>query len=125
MNQKLPILFTIWLGVLSFNKNANACSPYGTPLVQHTLSGNNLNVTVTSTSAWQCCYVFEMELICQQANFTGIANLTPGIQVCKGSGNGSSSSWSNENYPVYSYPLANLCPGIPYKYRVRERHTNY
>lgn len=125
MKQKLPIILTVWLGILSFNKNAHACSPYGTPLVQHTISGGNLNVTVTSTSAWQCCYVFEMELICQQANFTGIANLTPGIQVCKGSGNGSSSSWGNENYPVYSYPLANLCPGIPYKYRVRERHTNY
>ena len=105
--------------------HALSCSPYGTPLIQHTISGGNINFTITSTSAWQCCYVFEMELICEQANFTGVANLSPNIQVCKGNGSGSSSSWGNENYPVYSYPTSNLCPGVPYKYRVRERHTGY
>jgi len=125
MQYKFLVLLSFYLSALSYQNNAHACSPYATPLVQHTLSVAYLNLTVTSTSPWQCCYIFEMELICQQANFTGVANLQPNLQVCKGSGSGSSSSWANENYPVYSYPLSNLCPGFTYKYRARERHTNY
>lgn len=125
MKYKLLLLLTFFFSFISHQNKVFSCSPYATPLIQHTLLNGNLNLTVTSTSPWQCCYVFEMELICQQANFSGIANLQPNIQVCKGSGNGASSSWSNENYPIYSYPLSNLCPGITYKYRVRERHVNY
>lgn len=102
-----------------------ACSPYLTPLVSHTITPTTIDFQVISTSQWQCCFVFEMELICESANFTGVGNLQPGIEVCKGSGNGSSSSWGSEPYPVYSFPLANLCPGVPYKYRVRDRHVNY
>lgn len=116
-------IILVLLALLSFN--GWSCSPYQTPTAQHVFTATTLNITVTSTSPWQCCYIYEMELICQQANFSGVANIQPNIQVCKGSGSGSSSTWSNENYPVYAYPLTNLCPGVPYKYRVRERHINY
>lgn len=102
-----------------------SCSPYLTPLVSHTITPTTIDFQVISTSQWQCCFIFEMELICEQANFSGVANLQPGITVCKGSGSGSSLNWGSEPYPVYSFPLANLCPGIPYKYRVRDRHTGY
>ncbi len=102
-----------------------ACSPYLTPLVSHTFTPTTIDFQVISTSQWQCCFIFEMELICEQANFTGVANLEPGLTVCKGSGNGSSLPAGSEPYPVYSFPLDNLCPGVPYKYRVRDRHTGY
>jgi gliding motility-associated-like protein len=102
-----------------------ACSPYLTPLVSHTITATTIDFQVISTSQWQCCFVFEMELICDQANFTGVANLQPNIQVCKGAGNASSSTWGSEPYPVYSVPLTDFCPGVPYKYRVRDKHTGY
>jgi gliding motility-associated-like protein len=102
-----------------------SCSPYLTPLVSHTITPTTIDFQVISTSQWQCCFVFEMELICESANFTGVGNLQPGIEVCKGSGNASSSNWGSEPYPVYSFPIADLCPGVPYKYRVRDRHTGY
>ena len=102
-----------------------SCSPYLTPLVSHTITPTTIDFQVISTSQWQCCFIFEMELICEQSNFSGLANLQPGITVCKGSGSGSSLTWGSEPYPVYSFPLENLCPGLPYKYRVRDKHTGY
>lgn len=115
-------LFGLFLLTSSFGF---ACSPYLTPLVSHTITASTIDFQVISTSQWQCCFVFEMELICEQSDFTGIANLQPNIIVCKGSGNSSASSWGSEPYPVYSFPLADLCPGVPYKYRVRDKHTGY
>jgi len=111
--------------LLLASQNSKACSPYLAPLVSHTLTDTTINFQVISTSQWQCCFVFEMELICNQSNFSGVANLQPNIIVCKGSGTGSSSSWGSEPYPVYSFPISSLCPGITYKYRVRDRHTGY
>jgi len=102
-----------------------ACSPYLPPLVSHTITPSTIDFQVISTSQWQCCFVFEMELVCEGSDFTGIANLQPGIEVCKGAGNASASSWGSEPYPVYSFPSSDLCPGVPYKYRVRDRHTGY
>lgn len=118
------VLFFVMF-ICAASQNYKACSPYLAPLVSHTITSTTIDFQVISTSQWQCCFVFEMELICDQANFTGTANLQPGLIVCKGSGNGSSSSWGSEPYPVYSFSLADLCPGVPYKYRVRERHTGY
>lgn len=111
--------------VLAVSQNYKACSPYLAPLVSHTMTPTTIDFQVISASQWECCFVFEMELICEDANFTGTANLQPGLIVCKGSGNGSASFWGSEPYPVYSFDLADLCPGVSYKYRVRERHTGY
>ena len=104
-----------------------ACSPYSTPMVQHTPTATTIDFQVTSTTNWQCCYVWGMELICDQANFTGVANFNSSDVVCKGTGVGEFSSWSGGtvNYEVFSIPISDLCPGVTYKYRVRERSTIY
>lgn len=105
--------------ILGFN-SAKACTPYGTPLATHTIVGNNLNITVTSTTSWSCSYKFELELICDAANFTGNAQFqmpqTPTINK---------PNTANLNYPVFTIDISNLCPGTTYKYRVREQVQSY
>jgi gliding motility-associated-like protein len=68
-----------------------------------------------------------MELICDQANFTGNTNFQSNDIICKGSGNGEFTTWNGGtvDYEVFSLPLSELCPGVSYKYRVRERSTIY
>lgn len=113
----LSLIFSLLLiSISSFD--TKACSPYGIPLITHTIVGNDLNVTVTSTSSWSCTFEFELELICSAANFTGNANFTNTPTISK-------PSPANLNYPVYTIDISSLCPGTTYKYRVREKHTNY
>lgn len=111
----------------SFSIYSMACSPYNTPLVQHTATATTIDFLVTSTTNWQCCFVWAMELICDEANFTGNANFNSADIVCKGVGNGEFSSWNGGtvDYEVFSLPITQLCPGVTYKYRVRERSTIY
>ena len=91
-----------------------ACSPYSTPMVQHTPTATTIDFQVTSTTNWQCCYVWGMELICDQANFTGVANFNSSDVVCKGTGVGEFSSWSGGtvNYEVFSIPISDWCRPI-------------
>ena len=111
----------------SFSVYAMACSPYQTPLVQHTATATTIDFLVTSTTNWECCYLWTMELICDQANFTGTTNFQSNDNICKGSGNGEFTTWNGGtvDYEVFSLPISDLCPGVTYKYRVRERSTIY
>ncbi len=104
--------------LLFLSKNANACTPYGTPQVAYNIVGTDLNVTVTSTTGWSCCYVYELELICDQANFSGTAQYQPNFNLCK-------SSSANASYQVYTIDISTLCPGQTYKFRVREKVETY
>ena len=112
------LLFFIAFSFLS--KDALACTPYGTPLVNYNIIGNDLNITVTSTSSWSCTYEYELELICAQSNFTGISQFqnpqTPTV---------SKPTPADLNYPVFTIDLSTLCPGIQYKFRVREKELSF
>jgi gliding motility-associated-like protein len=68
-----------------------------------------------------------MELICDEANFTGTTNFQSSDIICKGSGNGEFTTWNGGtvDYEVFSLQISDLCPGVSYKYRVRERSTIY
>lgn len=116
--KNLLLLLVLFLFIVH-NKSL-ACSPYGTPLATHTIVGNDLNITVTSTTSWSCTFEFELELICDAANFTGNAQFqrpqTPTI---------SKPNTANMNYQPFTIDISNLCPGTTYKYRVREKHLNY
>ena len=97
-----------------------ACSPCaGLSGITQTVNGNNLELTFTSNAGWQCCYNVNIELICVDATFTGVANyLSP--EICINGGNASSSTWSfPEPYPLTVLDLSNLCPGT-YKWRAWE-----
>ena len=97
-----------------------ACSPCdGLSGITQTVNGNNLELTFTSNAGWQCCYNVNIELICVDATFTGVANyLSP--QLCINGGGASSSTWSiPEPYALTVLDLSNLCPGT-YKWRAWE-----
>lgn len=118
----------ILLALISgFSYFSMACSPYLTPFVQHTVTATTIDFQVTSATNWQCCYIWAMELICESASFTGVTNFQSSDVVCKGSGVGEFASWNGGtvDYEVFSLPIDQLCPGVTYKYRVRERSTIY
>ncbi|MDP4866227.1 MAG: gliding motility-associated C-terminal domain-containing protein [Crocinitomicaceae bacterium] len=97
-----------------------ACSPCdGLSGITQTVNGNNLELTFTSNAGWQCCYNVNIELICVDATFTGVANyLSP--ELCINGGNAPSSTWSiPEPYALTVLDLSNLCPGT-YKWRAWE-----
>ena len=96
-----------------YSTKVNACSPYGTPFVAtQSISGGNLNIVWTSTTAWACSYNIRMEIVCNSAAFTGTTNYT---SVCI-----SKPTTANMNYPSWSIPLSAFCPGVTYKFRAIE-----
>jgi hypothetical protein len=120
--KNLLLAFFSSISIYSF-----ACSPYNTPLVQHTANASSIDFLITSATNWECCYIWAMELICEQANFTGVSNFTSADTICKGIGTGEFTTWTGGtvDYDVFSLPVDQLCPGVTYKYRVRERSTIY
>jgi gliding motility-associated-like protein len=121
--KNIIFILSLVLSLTSFDL-VHACSPYGTPFASHTIVGDNLNITVTNTSAWSCCFHFQLELICNAANFSGTANYGVGTSnansptVCK-------PNTANMAYTAYTIDISALCPGVTYKYRVRDKHTGY
>lgn len=124
MKNKILLAICVFVLPMIYGNHVNACSPYGTPFAAHTISGNNLNITVTSTSAWSCTYHFQLELICSAANFTGTANYGFGTPIAN-TPTVNKPTPANLAYQAYAIDISQLCPGITYKYRVREKHTNY
>jgi gliding motility-associated-like protein len=97
-----------------------ACSPCaGLSGITQTVNGNNLELTFTSNAGWQCCYNVNIELICVDATFTGVANyLSP--ELCINGGTQASSTWSTpEPYALTVIDISNFCPGT-YKWRAWE-----
>jgi gliding motility-associated-like protein len=97
-----------------------ACSPCaGLSGITQTVNGNNLELTFTSNAGWQCCYNVNIELICVDATFTGVANyLSP--ELCINGGTAASSTWSTpEPYALTVIDISNFCPGT-YKWRAWE-----
>jgi gliding motility-associated-like protein len=117
--KKLLFAFALLMSAYSF-----ACSPCGAlSNVTQNLNGNNLELTFTSNAGWQCCYNVNIEIVCVDAAFTGVANfLSP--QICINGGGASSSTWSTPvPYPLTVIDLSSYCPGT-YKWRAWEVPCN-
>jgi gliding motility-associated-like protein len=108
--------------ILLFNVVSWACSPCN-PLSNITqnfsLNGNNLEITFSSNAGWQCCYNVNIEIVCIDAAFTGVANyLSP--QLCIQGGNCSSCTVAGSyDYPLTVIDVSGFCPGT-YKWRAWE-----
>jgi len=107
----LSLVFLIFF--IAYSIEIKACSPYGTPFVAtQSISGGNLNIVWTSTTAWACDYWIKMEIVCNSQPFTGTPNYTS-VSISK-------PSTANMNYPSWSIPLSAFCPGVTYKFRAKE-----
>jgi len=117
---------TIYLTLLSvlflfgFSRSTFACSPCSAlSNVTQNLNGTNLELTFTSNAGWQCCYTVEIEIVCANANFTGIPNYFS-QEICIGGGScGSCIDNTPVPYPLTVLDLSNLCAG-DYKWRATE-----
>lgn len=105
------------LTILAFSNKSLACSPcQALSGITQTINGTNLELTFVSNAGWQCCYNVNIEIICADANFTGVANyLSP--QICINGGTAASSTWPDpEPYPLTVIDISGFCPGT-YKWR--------
>src|ERR1051325_8250679 len=114
---KHALKFLIFLlGVFALlQTRALACSPLQIPtLVSQAINGGNLELSWSSNTTYNCQYYVDVEIVCQNANFTGTGN-PPFF----------SSATINKNSTPYPYPLqqialASFCPGTTYQFRARE-----
>ncbi|TXI84722.1 MAG: T9SS type B sorting domain-containing protein [Crocinitomicaceae bacterium] len=113
-------IFTSIILLVAFTNYTLACSPCGAlSNVTQNINGTNLELTFTSNAGWQCCYTVQIEIVCANANFTGVANYSS-AEICINGGTGASSTWSTpEPYPLTVIDLSNFCPGT-YKWRAAE-----
>lgn len=114
------LFLIITLYVISFSKTAQACSPCGAlSNVTQTLNGTNLELTFTSNAGWDCCYTVEIEIVCANANFTGVPNYFSS-EICMNGGTGfSTTNTLQYPYPLTVIDLSGLCAG-DYKWRASE-----
>ena len=119
MKLTLTIGFLFLLNVITSNK-ALACSPCGALSdIGQTINGTNLELTFTSNAGWDCCYTVNVEIVCENANFTGIANYIS-EEICFNGGTGpSTTNTLSMPYPVLIVDLSGFCPGN-YKWRAVE-----
>lgn len=116
----LKNIFTSTLLLVAFVNYSLACSPCGAlSNVTQNINGTNLELTFTSNAGWQCCYTVQIEIVCANASFTGVANYSS-AEICINGGTGSSSTWSTPvPYPLTVIDISNFCPGT-YKWRAAE-----
>lgn len=116
----LKNIFTSTLLLVAFVNYSLACSPCGAlSNVTQNINGTNLELTFTSNAGWQCCYTVQIEIVCANASFTGIANYSS-QEICINGGNAASSTWSTPvPYPLTVIDISNFCPGT-YKWRAAE-----
>lgn len=116
----LKHFFTSIILLVAFTNYSLACSPCGAlSNVTQNINGTNLELTFTSNAGWQCCYTVQIEIVCANASFTGIANYSS-QEICINGGNSASSTWSTPvPYPLTVIDISNFCPGT-YKWRAAE-----
>ncbi len=105
------------LSLLLFSSRTFACSPcQALSGITQTINGSNLELTFISNAGWQCCYNVNIEIVCVDANFTGVANyLSP--EICINGGVNSTLTWPDPvPYPLTVIDISGFCPGT-YKWR--------
>ena len=102
-------------------RTVQACSPWAPLEYTWQVVGNELQISLTTYTAWACCYTGRIELICIEQGFTGHYNYSTN-EVCKGSGGGSATI-VNEPYPfnMVTIDLTAYCPGSELQWRAREQ----
>lgn len=94
--------------------NVKACSPCAAlSNVTQNLVGTNLELTFTSNAGWDCCYTVDIEIVCDNENFTGVFT-HQSAQLCHSGGNN-----VNIPYPLTVIDLSGFCAGT-YKWRAKE-----
>jgi gliding motility-associated-like protein len=122
--KKLKNNLLLFFFLLTFSHTSLACSPCAAlSNITQTITGSNLDLTFTSNAGWQCCYTVQIEIVCSNANFTGIANyFSP--EICINGGSAASSTWATPvPYPTTTIDLSSFCPGT-YKWRAKETSCN-
>jgi gliding motility-associated-like protein len=93
-----------------------ACSPLAVPpLISQTITGNQLLLDWQSINTQQgtCTYSVEVEIMCMNAQFTGVGPFFLSPLLTK--------TATPQAYPQQTVNLSQFCPGQVYQFRARER----
>ena len=122
MKKLLPSLLLV--ASLIYSSTVIACSPCGAlSNVTQNVNGSNLELTFSSNAGWNCCYTVQIEIVCENANFSGVANYLS-QEICINGGTGpSTTNTDTVPYPLTVIDLSNFCPGT-YKWRAWEIPCN-
>ena len=119
MKKLLPVYILIF-SIFGFSVSGYSCSPCSAlSNVTQNLVGTNLELTFTSNAGWQCCFTVEIEIVCSNANFSGVPNYFSPEVCINGGGCVSCIDNTPTPYPLTVLDLSNLCPG-QYKWRASE-----
>lgn len=117
---KTNYLLGLILCFILVSYNSNACTPCGgLSNVTQTINGTNLELTFTSNAGWDCCYTVEIEIICENATFTGLPNYFSAEICLNGGGGFSTTNTLVTPYPLTVIDISSFCPGN-YKWRAAE-----
>ncbi|MDQ3190421.1 MAG: gliding motility-associated C-terminal domain-containing protein [Bacteroidota bacterium] len=109
----LSAIFTLFL--VNLNQDVFACHAIQLDNVSGVINGNVLEINGTSNSATCGCgnYSMQVEIVCANQTFGGtpsyFSTMPPKVNCVAVA------------YPTLYVPLSGLCPGTPYKWRVREQ----
>ncbi|MBL1280021.1 MAG: gliding motility-associated C-terminal domain-containing protein [Fluviicola sp.] len=108
-------IFIVSILVLFRLTTANACSPYGVPILNNqNVAGTNLVLNWISTTGWSCSYNIVTEIYCTASTAGG--PLITNRSGCINKGNS-----GNIAYPgPQTINLSGLCPGETYFFRAKE-----
>jgi gliding motility-associated-like protein len=131
MRKILLLAFSLVVAAVSVN-TAKACHAIALVNPQQQMFATYVNVTASSDSPTCGCstYWLDVEVRCNNPSdpFTG-GPLSPGVWVPYNSYPFFQSAQMNkpncvvQQYPWVSISFAGLCPGVSYKYRMRENHN--
>lgn len=132
----IAILFTVFLSVFSFQK-AFAC--HGTSLINISVTTSPTDITINADSDPATCgcgpYFMEVEVVPSSAAFSGNAPVwtsgawgtAPWFHSILNVPGYSAPNWTDncvqEPYTALVIPFSSLCPGVLYKWRIREIAT--
>lgn len=118
MNINSLLLALISFSFLTFNSIAcSPCSPLSN--ISQNVNGTDLELNFTSNAGWDCCFTVQIEVICENANFSGVPNYFS-QEICLNGGNAASTTNTLVTpYPLTVIDMSGYCPGV-YKWRAVE-----
>lgn len=98
--------------------NSKACSPLNVPTMvgSPTVTATQLLIKWQSTTPYFCPDVIVVEIACNSAAYTGLAQYSFTSSVVTGASN-------PYTYPTMTINISQLCPGTLYKFRAKEKNN--
>ncbi|MCE3228851.1 MAG: hypothetical protein K0S32_3402 [Bacteroidetes bacterium] len=117
--KNVKLVVVLLLSFLTAHYSTKACSPLNVPTMvgSMTVTATQLMVKWQSTTPYYCPDVIVVEIACNGAAYTGLAQYSFTSAVVTGASNPYA-------YPTMTMNISQLCPGSVYKFRAKEKNQS-